>query len=61
VYIPTTVTEHFKLYGINVGVNYQLTKKINTGLSYTHWTRGSNIAANEYGDDQVTLQMRYNF
>ncbi len=56
-----TITENFSRYGFNVGVNYQLTQKISAGLSYLHWTRGSNIAANEYSDDQISAQLRYNF
>jgi hypothetical protein len=56
-----TINENFDRYGFNLGANYQLTQKINAGLYFAHWTRGSNIAENEYSDDQVSFQLRYNF
>lgn len=59
--IPVSTTEHFSRYGVNSGVSYQLTTKINAGLSYTHWIRDSDISENRYGDDLVSLQMRYSF
>ena len=59
--VITPFTENFSRYGFNFGAYYQLTQKINAGLNYAHWTRGSNIAADEYNDDQITLQLRYDF
>jgi hypothetical protein len=53
--------EHFNRYGINPGVNYQLTKRISAYLSYTHWTRGSNISQNRYSDDAAYFQLQYSF
>ncbi len=53
--------EHFNRYGINPGVNYQLTKRISAYLSYAHWTRGSNISENRYSDDSAYLEVQYSF
>lgn len=55
------ITENFDRYGFNLGANYQLTEYISAGVNYAHWTRGSNIADNEYNDDQISAQLRYNF
>ncbi len=55
------ITENFDRYGFNLGVNYQLTQNIFASASYSHWTRGSNIPTDEYGDDQISAQLRYNF
>jgi len=57
----TTTTENFSRYGFNPGVYYQVTKSIGASLSYTHWTRLSNIDANKYSDDSVGLQVQYTF
>ena len=54
-------TENFDRYGVTSGVQYQITKKFNTSLNYSHWTRGSNISGNSYGDDNINLQFQYSF
>jgi hypothetical protein len=56
-----STTENFDRYGINPGVSYRITQKLSGSLNYTHWTRGSNISGNRYGDDNVTLQFQYSF
>ena len=54
-------TENFNRYGISSSVSYQLTRKISANLGYSHWTRGSNISGNNYGDDNINLQFQYSF
>jgi hypothetical protein len=54
-------TEDFDRYGISTGVSYQLTRKLSASLDYSHWTRGSNIPGNNYGDDNINLQFQYSF
>ena len=59
--VPFYATEYYNREGVSPGVNYQLTKKISANLSYTHWTRGSNISQNTYSDDSATLELQYSF
>jgi len=59
--VPFYTTEYYNREGVSPGVNYQLTRKINASLNYTHWTRGSNISQNTYSDDSATLQLQYTF
>ena len=54
-------TENFDRFGISSGVSYQITHKLSSSLNYSHWTRGSNIPGNSYGDDNVSLQFQYAF
>jgi len=55
------ITENFDRYGFTLGANYQLTEHFFADVNYTHWTRGSSIAENQYNDDQISAQLRYNF
>ena len=54
-------TENFDRFGISPGISYQITQKLSSSLNYSHWTRGSNIPGNRYGDDSITLQFEYAF
>ncbi len=56
-----STTENYERYGINPGILYQVSKKISASVSYYHWTRGSNIPGNRYGNDNVTFQLQYTF
>jgi hypothetical protein len=55
------INEDFARYGVNPGISYQVTQKLTTSLSYSHWTRSSNINGNGYADDNITLQFQYSF
>lgn len=58
-FIP--VTENFDRFGIISSVSYQFTRKLSGTLNCSHWERRSNLPGNNYGENNVALQVHYAF
>jgi hypothetical protein len=57
--VAGNLSENFDWFGVDVGVNYSIFKKLSVGLDYRLTLRSSNIANNEYTQNVVSLSLTY--
>lgn len=59
--IPVSEIEKFDRFGVGLRCSWQLTAKLSASLGYTYWQRGSNIPKRGYSQNNVSLQLSYNY
>lgn len=53
--------ENFHRVGVGANASYRITENFGSNLSFTHWDRSSDVPGDSYSDDQISLQLNYNF
>jgi hypothetical protein len=54
-------TENYERYSGALTASWRATQKITASLSYSHWTRQSNLAGNSYDVNSLSATLKYNF
>jgi len=53
--------EIFNLYGAGLGLGYQITQKLAGSIQYSYWQKSSDVAANDYFQNVLVLNLVYSF
>jgi len=51
----------FNRYGVTVDMKYQISERLSGAIEYAFWNRNSNVASDSYVQNDVSLQLSYNF
>jgi len=56
-----TALTNYRYIGASLSTSYQLTKKMNVGLSYQFTQRLSKVSSQDYAQNRVSIQFGYQF